>query len=283
MPDPRKLPHLIRLLDDDSPLVKNAVWRELQSFGPTLEEELERQDLAIEADRLQEMRSMRDDLHRSALLNRWPSWIELKDEKDQLERAFNLLTDFQEEYAQPGRLTTLLDELAREFYETEADFDSRELARFLFQTQGLAGCQTDYYHSDKSNLARVIDRRSGNPISLTCIYMLVGHRLGIEIQGCNFPGHFLARTLQGCEVLLVDCFNGGQCFKAQAFRDLNPDSGLEVREIVYTPASVQTILNRVLNNLANAYDLAEQQENSALMRRLVQIQRHQLEHEDPHL
>ena len=40
MPDPKTLPYLLKLLDDDSQVVKEAVLKELAAFGPALEEEL---------------------------------------------------------------------------------------------------------------------------------------------------------------------------------------------------------------------------------------------------
>ncbi len=42
MADPKQLPYLIQLIDDDSPVVQDAVIRELDSFGPSLKKELDR-------------------------------------------------------------------------------------------------------------------------------------------------------------------------------------------------------------------------------------------------
>jgi len=273
MPDPAQLPHLLRLLDDDSPVVQAAIWEELEAYGPGLEEELARQNLSLDGRRLERWRALEGKNYRNALLAQWPSYFDVKGEKVQLETALSLLSDYHDRYARPGRLSRLLDALSLEFFETAEISDSHELARFLFQTKGLDGAHGDYYSPEKSDLATVIELRSGNPISLTCIYMLVGHRLGIDIQGCNFPGHFLARTLVGNEVLLVDCFNGGHFLKAHAFLDLSPSPSAEVREIVHRPASVETILTRVLNNLINAYDAAEDPQSSALMRELIRMMR----------
>lgn len=267
-PDPVQLPHLIRLLEDESPMVQAAVWRELKAYGSELDEELTRQNLSIGARSRDRWRELEDENNRSALLMQWPSCFEIEGEKEQLETAFSLLSDYRNGYTKPDRLSKLLDALALEFRKTEEISDGFELARFLFQTKGLSGGRTDYYTPDKSDLARVIENRSGNPISLTCIYMLVGHRLGIEIQGCNFPGHFLGRTLAGNELRLVDCFDGGRFIRPGAFRDLGSASPEEIRELVHRPASVETILTRVLNNLINAYDAAEDPENSGLMREL---------------
>ena len=40
MPDPEQLPHLLRLLDDESTTVQKAVAEALSAFGPSLEQEL---------------------------------------------------------------------------------------------------------------------------------------------------------------------------------------------------------------------------------------------------
>ncbi len=271
MPDPAQLQYLVRLLDDDSPEVQAAIWEELQAYGPGLEEELARQDLSLEDPHLERWRELNGKSYRYALLAQWPSWFGMKGEKDQLETALSLLSDYHDRYARPGRLPRLLDALSLEFFDTVEISDSYELARYLFQTKGLDGGQGDYFSLEKSDLARAIELGSGNPISLTCIYILVGHRLGIDIQGCNFPGHFLARTLVGNEVLLVDCFNGGHFLKAHAFLDVSPSPSEKVREIVHRPASVETILTRVLNNLINAYGAVEDPESGALMRELIRM------------
>ncbi len=40
MPDPKQIPHLLRLLDDESPTVRKAVADALSAFGPSLEQKL---------------------------------------------------------------------------------------------------------------------------------------------------------------------------------------------------------------------------------------------------
>ena len=40
MPDPEQIPHLLRLLDDESETVRKAVADALSAFGPSLEQEL---------------------------------------------------------------------------------------------------------------------------------------------------------------------------------------------------------------------------------------------------
>ena len=55
-----KLPHLLKLLDDTSPTVRAAITRALESFGPTLEEELARLDTPATATQIVQIRQLLD-------------------------------------------------------------------------------------------------------------------------------------------------------------------------------------------------------------------------------
>lgn len=280
MADRRQLPHLLRLLDDDSPLVQEAVYRELTAFGPRLEEEFQKLDLTLNDVQRERLRTFQHEFKRTRLEESWPSWFSLEDEAEQLEAALGLLCDFQESQPRPGRLTERLDALAEEFRLCEAPTDAFELAHFLFQRKRLRGGRADYYNPAKSNLIQVLRKRRGNPISLTCIYMLVGHRLGISIEGCNFPGHFMARAKYRGEIVLVDCFNGGRFIHVDSFQDLSAQAYADVDEYVHRRASARTIISRVLHNLANAYNLAREPENRQLMLELLQMQDYHLDVRD---
>ncbi|HLE33186.1 MAG TPA: hypothetical protein VJB38_11320, partial [Bacteroidota bacterium] len=52
-PDPKQLPHLLRLLDDDSPVVQETIVKELLAFGPSLQRELERLKITLSKDQQQ--------------------------------------------------------------------------------------------------------------------------------------------------------------------------------------------------------------------------------------
>lgn len=58
MPNPNNLPHLLKLLDDDSPVVQENVLKELASFGPSLQRELDRLHLAVGKDLQQKMTNL---------------------------------------------------------------------------------------------------------------------------------------------------------------------------------------------------------------------------------
>src|SRR5438477_1938848 len=90
----------------------------------------------------------------------------------------------------------------------------------LFHELGFAGNQGDYYDPRNSFLNEVIDRRSGIPITLSLLYMEVGRRCGLQVDGVSFPGHFLTKVrLEGAE-LVVDPFHRGQLLGVDGLKKL---------------------------------------------------------------
>jgi hypothetical protein len=69
----------------------------------------------------------------------------------------------------------------------------RLLTDFVSEELGFRGNSACYYCEENSLLPHVIESRVGIPISLALVYMMVGSRAGLKIEGINLPGHFIAR------------------------------------------------------------------------------------------
>jgi regulator of sirC expression with transglutaminase-like and TPR domain len=84
------------------------------------------------------------------------------------------------------------------------------LNHFVFNELGFAGNQTHYYDPRNSLLSYVLDARRGIPITLSLVYIELGRRAGLEVEGVGLPGHFIVRARAADEVssVLVDPFNG---------------------------------------------------------------------------
>ena len=271
IPDPKQLPHLIRLLEDDTPEVREAVVAQLSLFGEDLLRELERQTLAITPDQLALVRARSAADARDRLRRAWGSWREKEGDKAQLEAALTLIADYQGGGRRPGALTHLLDALAGEFRGMGLQADVRGLSEFLFAQKQLAGAKDDYYNPRNSDLVYVIEQKRGIPISLALVFMLVGHRLGMSIDGCNFPGHFLAMTFERGDPLIIDCFHGGLLIDDTLLaRYLDPVT-VTVRDLLNLRSDVRSIIARVLRNLINAYRAAGDQEDLELMTELLSM------------
>ena len=126
----------------------------------------------------------------------------------------------------------------------------------LFHEIGFAGNQTDYYDPRNSFLNEVLDRRLGIPLTLSIVYMEVGRRCGLRVEGVGFPGHFLCKVeLEGGE-LVVDPFNRGQLLGLEEIkRRLSAAVGDQIKydPRLLRPARPREILVRMLQNLRSLY------------------------------
>jgi regulator of sirC expression with transglutaminase-like and TPR domain len=73
---------------------------------------------------------------------------------------------------------------------------------------GFKGNSDDYYDPRNSYLNDVLERRVGIPISLAVVWMAVGRRVGLSVEGIGFPGHFMVRV-GGQSGRYIDVFNEG--------------------------------------------------------------------------
>jgi regulator of sirC expression with transglutaminase-like and TPR domain len=108
----------------------------------------------------------------------------------------------------------------------------------------------------------VLARRTGIPITLSIIYMHVGRRVGLWLEGINFPGHFLVRCkgmlgdAAPTEDLILDPFHGGivlterDCARMLA---RHAGEGARFDRVLLAPAFKTQILVRMLVNLKRAY------------------------------
>lgn len=133
---------------------------------------------------------------------------------------------------------------------------------------------TEHYNDlQNADLMRVIDRRKGMPIALCLLYIHVGRENGWEVDGLNFPGHFLCRMQFGAERIIFDPFDGCKMMEAPDLRALLKKSQGEKAELsadYYSPCSNREILLRLQNNvklrLIEAEDYQAALENVELMR-----------------
>jgi regulator of sirC expression with transglutaminase-like and TPR domain len=155
---------------------------------------------------------------------------------------------------------SLLDELGREarsFLERSQSGETEAFNYFLFELKRFTGNQLDYYDPRNSFLNEVIDRRLGIPITLSLIYMEVGRRAGLDVEGVSMPGHFVVRVreLGLNEPLLVDPFHGVMLTRedCQDRLDTVYDGLVKLSDEHLSAASAPEILVRMLRNLKAVY------------------------------
>lgn len=124
------------------------------------------------------------------------------------------------------------------------------LHQHLFEENGFHGGRAEYYHPANSHLNRVIDDREGLPITLSILYMELGRRLDLQIEGVGLPGHFVVKHLTEGEPQLIDVFERGKLLSRQdAEVIVASHSGRIMTADDMRAQSTVEILTRVLNNL----------------------------------
>jgi len=151
-----------------------------------------------------------------------------------------------------------------------AEAQALEMAHYLYERQGFAGNEADYYDPKNSLLPDVLERRLGIPITLALVYCEVAKRVGVPAQGVGFPGHFLVRIDRRGEPhlpVMVDPFFGGRLLDEKSLlsllrRVVGPAETLRAEHLA--PASPRIILARMLTNLKAVY-LARGENSRALL------------------
>ena len=155
-----------------------------------------------------------------------------------------------------ARLDEMADRLLPRLEGVRDHFDRVGLlSGYLAGEVGLRGNAEDYYDPRNSLLNEVLTRGLGIPITLALVYMEVGRRAGVPLDGVGFPGHFLLRHSLHPQ-LLFDPFKGGRPLTEDDCRSmLDRLSGgtLAFDARLLKPASPRHILVRVLNNLRRIY------------------------------
>lgn len=128
---------------------------------------------------------------------------------------------------------------------------------YLFDELGFHGDPATYLEPRNSYLDQVIATRVGLPILLSLVYMEIGKRLQVPIQGVALPGHFIVCYNGPASRIYIDPFNRGRLWTAaECEQQIAASFGSADAEIIsqaLTPPSKRAILLRILRNLKHAY------------------------------
>jgi regulator of sirC expression with transglutaminase-like and TPR domain len=130
------------------------------------------------------------------------------------------------------------------------------LNRVLFQEAGFHGDPAQAADPQCSYLNRVLSRRTGLPILLSVVYMEIGRRLGLALEGVGMPAHFIVRLMGEDPPLFVDPFHQEKILEEEGCRALLSQvtgGKVEMQPEYLRPWSTPRILERMLRNLKAVY------------------------------
>jgi regulator of sirC expression with transglutaminase-like and TPR domain len=134
------------------------------------------------------------------------------------------------------------------------------LNTYLFGELGFRGNTEEYYDPRNSFLNDVLDRRMGIPITLSALYIEVGSRLGLAVDGVGLPGHFIVKAAGPQGDMLIDPFHGGALLSEQDCQrrlDRIYEGRVQMEPSMLAPCGRKPMLARMLRNLKAIYTKAD--------------------------
>jgi regulator of sirC expression with transglutaminase-like and TPR domain/S1-C subfamily serine protease len=233
-------------------------------------------DRAAELDeKAQELRRLAEDVHTQAIVTRLVDVLDGREDGG-LARAALLVALLDDGEIDIESYLHTLDRMAGEIRQSLPE-DSDEaarlaaLTRYLFEENGFHGSRTNYYHRANSYLNQVIDDREGLPITLSLLFMELGRRLELKIEGVGLPGHFVVRHVPAeGEPQLIDVFEGGKPMpREKAEAQALASAGRPLTEDDLKAADERAIIVRMLGNLLGVAQ--EKDDKEAMLRYLEAI------------
>ncbi|MDQ6630862.1 MAG: transglutaminase-like domain-containing protein [Verrucomicrobiota bacterium] len=268
---------LISLLADDDAAVYQTVREKLLSYGPMVSAWLHPYLLNNDPVLRRRAQNIVDHFARQNADTQFLVFCLKQGEEFDVEEGAWLLTKTQYPNINTPAYAALMDSFAGDLRErmnrnVGAEQIVAVINEYLFAELGFAGNEENYYDPDNSYLNAVLDRRTGNPLSLCLIYLMLAKRLQLPMTGIGLPGHFICRFQSSTSELFVDAFNRGKLLsKADCIKYLiHTHHSLQMGHLA--PVSARRILLRICANLHQIYTQLEwPEEISRLQRYLVAL------------
>lgn len=129
----------------------------------------------------------------------------------------------------------------------------RVINRVLFHEWGFHGNVEHYTDPLNSFLDQVLARRTGIPISLSIVYLLVAQRLGLALEPVGLPGHFIVGSFEESPPFFVDPFDKGVFLDPDEIFTLLRANHIAPKDTDLAPTPVREVLCRSCRNLVNHY------------------------------
>ncbi len=160
-----------------------------------------------------------------------------------------------------GRCCAQLDAIAARCRELIAEPSStrekcRIVNRVLFHEWGFHGNLEHYTDPRNSFLDQVLERRTGLPLSLSIVYLLVAARLGLVLEPVGLPGHFVVACYTVNAPFFIDPFDRGLFRDAEGIFALLRSNHIVPKITDLAPTPVREVLCRCCRNLVNHYTVA---------------------------
>jgi len=266
----KELLALISLLDDPDELVFEQIRLQIEQIGdiaiPALEQACESHEYGLLfEDRVSELIQQ---IQNSSIINGLSNWID-SSEQDLLD-ALLVISRYEYPGLKEKEVLDFFDRLEKDVWlELNDGLTALEklkvINHILFDVYGFSGNREDYSNPDNSFINKVVQNKTGNPISMSCVYLILAKRLNLPIRGVNLPRHFILAWEDDFEDLMgkdhddfevlfyFNPFSEGAVFGKQDVHSFLQEIKIKPEATFFKACSNLDIVKRTLNNLMHSY------------------------------
>lgn len=265
---------LVHLLDDPDEYVYTEIKNKFLSLGPPAIPHLENvwentYDIILQ----KRIEQIIHNIQLQNLKNELKKWVFT--ESDDLLKGLLLIAHYQYPDLDEEKIRKQLKQIIQDVWlDLREDLTALEkvqvLNHILYEVHGFSGSSIASYYSPQNSFFNcLLEAKRGNPVMLSCLYILVAQELKIPIYGVNLPEHFICAFLDEDKNLInlsdengikehilfyINPYRKGVVFHHSDIDLFLKQLKLESSAAFYTPCSHIDIIVRVLRNLIFSYE-----------------------------
>lgn len=256
---------LLTLLADESDRVASVAWETLRAEREAAVPYLTGAADAADPRLRGRARLLLEEMRLESFEEKWRTYADRPDEDLDLEQGCLLLARLADE-VDVKAVGRFMDAIGGTVRARMQALDGPEALReVLFDNLGFRG--GDFSAPENHYVPKVLERRTGIPISLAAVYVLIGRRIGLGVSGVAAPDRFLVRHERVDGPIFVDCYNRGRVYDYQTLVNWMESRGMVQVERYLAPCSTRFTLFRMMNNLDRVYEQNGDARMQALIRR----------------
>lgn len=249
---------MISLLDDSDVEVVNIVENNIKNLGheviPILEKEWERNGLNPVLQK--KIEDLVHDLHLSNLSADLESWK--NNNHADLMTGLWLIAKYQYPDLKVETLNQEIKNIQMKVWvNTHEKMHPNDMVKILneviFEQLKFEPNIKNFHSPSNSMFNLVLSQKKGNPVALSCLFILLAQRLDLPIYGVNLPNLFVLIFDYPGYRFYLNPFNRGQVFLEKDIDDYLKQMNIEPNEKYYKSCSNIEIIKRILTNLSFAY------------------------------
>lgn len=267
---------ILTLLSDPDKGTVDLVRQTLVDMGPVAIASLQKAGEGAVDDLRERLTSVVDEIRQVDIEARFQEFSDQDDHEMDLEEGAFLVSLFGHPDLNVTGYRRRLDFLAKEVtarLSTNANPQNwiPQINHYFFKELGFRGNVQNYYDPENSYINQVLERRTGIPITLATVYLLIAQRVGLPLSGVGLPGHFMLKYEQGKTCIFIDAFNSGRALTRDDCIRFLLNSGYEVQEECFLETTPRDIICRMLRNLIYAYHRIGDRDRACRLTRLIHI------------